>query len=756
MNLWHLTPDTPRWPHRVSPNEQVQLTFGTWPVAAGQAVWLDYEVERAGQLERGQVQARWRENRGPNSYWQAELGPFSKGDQVRYQVFGTSEDRSLTPLPYSFRVGPKLYLALLWHQHQPYYRDAGHPDPRGSYTQPWVRLHALRDYYAMADLVAQHPKVHLTINLTPVLLEQLEDYLRGATDLALELTLTPAERLAAAQRASLLAHFFDADWHHQIYPYPRYKALLEQKLAGQSFSVQDIRDLQMWFNLAWFGQEFRDTEVTLVTGEKVSVSGFVAQGQGFTQQDLEGMVAEQFKILRAVIPLHRQLQERGQIEVSTTPYYHPIVPLLVDTNRATLDRPGAVHPRRFAYPQDAAAQTEKAVRAYQRHFGQPPTGMWPAEGAVAQFVLPLFAEQGLRWLATDQGVLARSGRYGYRTEDPDVLAQPYRAGEGDQALSLFFRDTALSDNIGFRYQGCKDFGPVARAFLDEIKDRFAHRFQHEEDRVLSVILDGENAWGAYCEDARQFFHALYALLEHDSALETVTMREYLGGNAQRDIAPHPLESQPHVHDLFTGSWIDEMGSAPGVDLGTWIGEEEENHAWQLLLDTREALEHSRATPETHPYAFEALYRAEGSDWFWWFGTDQDSGHDADFDVLFRAHLKAVYLALGQVAPATLDERIVPAAVTWTFTQPVATLRRGDLLFVETQCPGVLVWWREGEAVREVPLTPVGGVMAGTRRYQHALGPLERGNLFFRFRCGEAACSGQDGCCQGETQTVAIG
>jgi alpha-amylase/alpha-mannosidase (GH57 family) len=755
MKLWHLTPDTPRWPYRVSPGERVQLTLGTWPVAPGQSVWLDYDVERGQQIERGQVQARWRENRGNNSYWQAELGPFSKGDQVRYHIFGTSADDGITRLSHSFRVGPKLYLALLWHQHQPCYKDASHPDPRGSYTQPWVRLHALRDYYGMADLVAQHPKVHLTINVTPVLLEQLEDYLRGATDLALELTLTPAEHLSEAQQASLLAHFFDADYHHQIYPYPRYKALLEQKLAAQPFSVQDVRDLQMWFNLAWFGQEFRDGEVTLVTGEKVSVSRFVEQGQDFAPRDLEVMVAEQFKLLRAVIPLHRRLQEQGQIEVSTTPFYHPILPLLVDTDRATLDRPGAVHPRRFAYPQDAAAQIEKAVHAYQRHFGQPPKGMWPAEGAVAQFVLPLFAEQGLRWLATDQGVLARSGRYGYHSEDPDVLAQPYRASEGDQALSVFFRDTALSDNIGFRYQGCQDFGAVAAAFLEEIKARFARRFQHDEDRVLSVILDGENAWGAYCEDARQFFHALYALLEQDSEVETVTMSDYLGGDPERDLAPHPLESQPQVYDLYTGSWIDELGSAPGVDLGTWLGEAEENRAWQLLLETRETLGKAGATPETHPAAFEALYRAEGSDWFWWFGADQDSGHDADFDALFRAHLEAVYLALGQEPPATLAERIVPATLTWTFTEPIATLQRGDVLVVETQCPGRLVYWREGEASRDVPLTPVGGVMAGTRRYQHNLGPLEGGSLFFSFHCAEPTCSGQDGCCRGETQTVAI-
>lgn len=753
MYLWHLTPDAPRTPVRVSPGEAVRLVIGSWPIEPGQRVWLELQGP-AGEPTR--LEARWAHNQGENSYWQVELGPFTRGERVRYRVFGASPAGEVSGPEGGFTAGPKLYLALLWHQHQPLYKDSARPGAAGSHRQPWVRLHALRDYYSMAALVAQHPGVHLSVNLTPVLLWQLEDYLeRGATDRALELSLKPAETLSVTEQEFVLSYFFEADWHHQIYPHPRYRELFSRRAEGKPFSAQDLRDLQMWFNLSWFGLEFREGEVALPTGETASVRRFVEQGRGFSQADLEAMLAEQYKVMRAVIPLHRQLQERGQVEVSTTPFYHPILPLLLDSDGATLDRPGAALPARFAHPEDAAAQVERAVEYYTRHFGRPPRGMWPAEGAVSQGVVPLFARQGVRWIASDQGVLARSGRYGYDTGDPDVLAQPYRAEQDGQSLSIFFRDTALSDDIGFRFQGCKDFTAVARAFLDEVKQRFARRFQGDGDRVLSVILDGENAWGAYCEDARPFLHALYGLLEQDREVETVTYSEYLEGNPARGIAPHPAEGQGKVYDLFTGSWIDENGSAPGVDLGTWVGEAEENRAWGLLKEAREALEDAGATPETHPAAFTALYAAEGSDWFWWFGQDQDSGGDAEFDELFRTHLRNVYRGLGREPPEGLSRRIVSRAETWSFARPVSQVQAGDRLAVQTNCPGRLTWWREGQQAQSAELSPVGGVMAGLRRYRLTLGPLERGRLLFRFGCTHPDCDRKDLCCQGELQAVEV-
>lgn len=379
MQIWHLTPDAPRAPHRVSPGEPVRLTIGTWPIEPGQTAWVTYHVEHADGLhETGQTAAVWQRNEGVNSYWWAGIGPFIRGDRVSYTVHGRSPHHTVAGATAEFRVGPKLYLALLWHQHQPIYKDTSHPTASGRYIHPWVRLHAIRDYYSMAALVAEHPGIHLSINLTPSLLWQIEDYLeRGTTDRTLELTLKPAELLTPGEREAVLSTFFDANWHNQIFPHPRYKALFEQRRRKQEFTDQDVRDLQMWFNLAWFGSEFRKGDVKLATGEIASVQCFVEQGSGFTTADIEAMVAEQYKIMRAIIPIHRQLQEHNQIEVSATPFYHPILPLLVDSDRATIDRPGTTYPPRFAFSEDAEAQVRLAVESYQRWFGRAPHGMWP-------------------------------------------------------------------------------------------------------------------------------------------------------------------------------------------------------------------------------------------------------------------------------------------------------------------------------------------------------------------------------------------
>ena len=650
----------------------------------------------------------------------------------------------------------KLKLALLWHQHKPIYKDVLHKSAKGSYRFPYVRLHSVRDYYSMAAIVARYPNVHLTINLTPCLLWQIEDYTkRGATDRSQELSLKSAETLSSVEREEILSSFFDAQWHNQIYPHPRYAELFTQRAEKLPFSTQDIRDLQVWSNLAWFGQEFRQKEIELITGETVRIYELVKKALDFTTSEVEKVISEQLKIMQAIIPLHRYLQESGQIEVSTTPFFHPILPLLVDTDRATIDRPGATFPNRFNYPQDAAAQVDLAVDFYIKRFGREPRGMWAAEGTVSQFVIPFFAHRSIDWIASDGGVLARSGRFGYDIEKPDVLCQPYRAEEDDFALSIFFRDSKLSDAIGFRFQNFTDQKQAARQFLDEIKERFARRLEFAGDRVLTVVLDGENAWGAYPDDGREFLCALYDFLANDDEIQTVTFSEFLDGNEAREIEPHPLEKQTKVYELFTGSWIDENGSFPGADLGTWIGEAEENQAWNLLVEARAFLESKNATSQNAPAAFESLYIAEGSDWFWWYGEDQDSGHDEDFDRLFRRHLQNIYLALFAEPPENFYKAITAESVVWSFTSQTQFIRHLDGLVFQTNCPGILTWQVDEAEPQTESLAMVGGTMAGAQRFQLMMRdfPLNARQVRFRFECKHLNCDYGSVCCSTKTYKV---
>lgn len=758
MELWHLTPDAPRIPARVCPAQPVELWIGTWPIEPDQAVWVECRVSQTdGRASARRVEATWHHNQGVNSYWLARLGPFADGETVRYSIVGHSAQGRVTGPTATFQVGPRIHVALLWHHHQPLYLEPGDGPPRLRFA--WVRLHAIRDYYAMGALVAQYPQVHLTINLVPSLLWQLEGYLeRQATDRALELTRTSALRLSSAERQELLSSFFDADWHNQIYIYPRYKALFEQRVAGRPFSTQDLTDLQMWFNLAWFAPEFLEGAVQLHDGTKVNLEPFVQQGRHFTQADIQTMLDAQYAVMRNVIPLHRALQDAGQIEVSTTPFYHPILPLIHDIASATIDRPGTHQPRRFHAPEDAAAQVDRAIEFYAQQFGRPPQGMWPAEGAVGQSIVQHFTKARVRWIASDQGVLERSGRWGYQVQDPNVLCQPYRAEDEHGAVSVFFRDRVLSDAIGFKYQAFSDQAEAAKAFLSELKGRLADRVTDPANRIVSIILDGENAWGAYRQAGRPFLHALYQALSDDPELKTVTFSEYLDGNPARAVLAHAPAAQSKVYDLFHGSWIDEWDSAPGVDLGTWIGEEEENRAWELLGAARDVLRQAGSNPRRDPQAYEALYAAEGSDWFWWFGADQDSGYDDVFDDLFRGHLRSVYHAIGRRPPVSLAAHIVPHAIVWTFARPVPAIQPQDRLTIRTNCAGIVHWSVDGwRTVEQRPLVKAGGVMAGLHSYSLTLGPFPADvqMLEFEFQCAECDCGGRGSCCGAGRQQVQI-
>jgi alpha-amylase/alpha-mannosidase (GH57 family) len=759
MSLWHGTDDAPRAPRRVAPAGPVRLLAGTWPIGPDQSVLLTWDVVHFdGTREHATAAARWEHNQGANSYWRAECGPFEAGDVVTYAFQASAPGVAPVQTPSSrFRVAP-MYIAWLWHHHQPLYRDPAAVAPPGSYVHPWVRLHALRDYYSMARIAAGHD-VRLTVNLTPVLLQQLDDYvLHGATDRALDLTRRRARDLSADEIEEILSTFFDADWHHQIYVHARYRQLFDARTAGAPFGEQDIVDLQMWSSLAWFAHEFRNDEVALATGEIVRVRRFVDQQRGFTAADVAAMIEEQYKVMRAIVPLHRELQRSGRIELTTTPAFHPILPLLIDSGHARVDLPGASLPTRYAYPEDAAAQVRRASDDYAARYQVQVRGMWPAEAAVSDAAVRMFEGHGLRWIATDAGVLARSGRWGYAASEPEVLCQPYRASDAPEPLAIFFREAQVADAIGFQYGQFSDSRAAADDLIRTIENRYMNGLGSEEDRVLTIALDGENAWGGYADDGRPFLHALYERLGNDPRFKTVTFSEYLAGNPGRRVAPHPASALQRVYDIATGSWIDEPGSGPGVDLGTWIGEPEENLAWELLGTARADLRRAVPAGEIPAGAYDAILAAEGSDWFWWFGRDQESRNDGAFDDLFRANLEAVYRVLGIPPPDALADFIIPRPVVWTFTRPLTAIRRRDQVSIRTNCPGRVSFGVDGGAEQTAGLVAVGGVVEGARRFQVTIGPFAppARTVRFRFVCEHAGCPGGDLCRLGAVHEITIG
>jgi alpha-amylase/alpha-mannosidase (GH57 family) len=562
-------------------------------------------------------------------------------------------------------------LAFLWHQHQPYYPD----DVTGENPMPWVRLHGVKDYYGMALHLLEVPEMRCTINLVPSLLVQLQAYTeRGASDRFLDVSRVPADGLSEADSLFLLDHFFMASAEHMILPQPRYAELFQRRASGRNtaqealrrFTERDLRDLQVWFNLAWVHP--------LAVEQDDCLRELRDRGRNFTERDKKALLDKHLEILKRILPMHRRLADSGQVELTTTPFYHPILPLLLDKKLAREAMPDVKLPRYTGgYPEDAEVHVRRAVEQHCKLFGKAPPGMWPAEGSVCQAMLPLLARHGVRWIATDEEVLGAS-THGFVGRDaqghvrnPDRMYRPYKVCEGDAELAVVFRDHALSDLIGFHYQRSEP-GAAAEDFL-----RCLHGINQathgDAPALVSVILDGENCWEHYPGGGVAFLRALYKACTTNPEVKPVTFSDYLQRYPPQDTLPR----------LFAGSWISH-------NFAIWIGHEEDNTAWDALHRTREYLvrrsqksevrsrksEVSAPSPLTSDLcpltsdlcpltseerAWEELYIAEGSDWFWWFGDDHSSAQDALFDYLFRKHLQNVYLLLGDDPPADLARPI---------------------------------------------------------------------------------------------------
>lgn len=555
---------------------------------------------------------------------------------------------------------PAIRLIFLWHMHQPYYKDL----VSGEYRLPWVRLHALKDYYGMVRLLDEFPDIHQTFNLVPALISQIREYAQGsARDPFLEVAARPASDLTLEERQFALLYLFQANPQNMIGRYPRYHELWEkfQGLSGNPGQAAplmkegDLADLQVLSQIAWFD------EFWLADPD---VRELIRKGRDFDRADQEFVISRQRELMTNVLPAYSSASGRGIIEISTSPYYHPILPLICDSAMGAVSHQGLTLPRRrYRHPDDAHEQIVRALALHEEVFGVKPQGMWPSEGSVSDETLAIAHSAGLRWMASDEGVLARSLERSFprdnhgrlQNDGPGLLYRIYRWQQQEAEMNVIFRDHSLSDLIGFVYSGVP--APDAAAdFLRRTKESCAPMLAAGLDAVVPVILDGENAWEFYPQSGREFLRRLYEGIRNDSIFQALTVSEAL----EREPRPAGLGS------VFPGSWIN-------ANFDVWIGAPEDNLSWDHLAAARNFYaEHAdSAAPDQKALAFEELLIAEGSDWNWWYGPEHHSANDRDFDELYRKHLANVYQALGAEPPEDLAHSIISAHARPKFASQTA-------------------------------------------------------------------------------------
>jgi alpha-amylase/alpha-mannosidase (GH57 family) len=555
---------------------------------------------------------------------------------------------------------PALRLIFLWHQHQPFYKDL----VTGEYRLPWVRLHALKDYYGMVKLLDEFPNVHQNFNLVPSLITQIQDYVAGtAQDPFFTVAAKPAKDLSQKERHFALQYLFQANHANVIGRYPRFRELLERfrehaylpEKAEKYFDPQHFTDLQVLSQIAWFDEFFLEDK---------DVTALIKKERNYSLEDQSFVIKRERELLAKVLPAYGDAAKKGSIEISATPFYHPILPLVCDTNAGATSSPGLPLPQnRFRHPEDAREQLVRALDLHQQVFGVRPQGVWPSEGSVSEETLTIAHSLGIKWMATDEGVLGRSVGVSFDRDGsgrlPAHLAERlyniHRYENGPNTMHMVFRDHTISDLIGFVYSGM-DPGDAAGHLLHNIKEAARPALAQGRDAVVSVILDGENAWEYYPKSGREFLRRFYDALQREGGLEAVTISEAIARH--RNISP--------LKSLVPGSWIN-------ANFNVWIGAPEDNRAWDYLHHAREFYtQHAaQATEAQRKLAFEEILIAEGSDWNWWYGPEHHSANDRDFDELYRKHLSNIYQALGAAPPDYLSQPITGGEVRPAFTPQTA-------------------------------------------------------------------------------------
>ncbi len=517
---------------------------------------------------------------------------------------------------------PGLSLSFLWHMHQPSYKDPF----TGKYTLPWVRLHGIKAYYDMPAILRSYPEIKITINLVPSLVEQIEAYASGnAVDVFYEYSARPSSELTAEDRAFILKYFFMGNWETMIKPYPRYLELMLKRGktvsdAGiddvvNTFNKQDFLDLQVWFNLSWFGFTALDEYPGLAELRK--------KQRGFTEQDKGLVLGTQMAIMEKLLPLYRELSSSGQIEITTSPFYHTILPLLYDSDTARRSMPRAVLPQRVGFPEDVLAQLKSGRQFIADHLGVAPKGLWPSEGSVSPEIIPLIREAGFEWMVTDEEILFASIN---RERSGELLYRPYTASSRGSSIDVLFRDKGISNFISFDCARYALREEAVNEFMRQVSSIRRYLSDRHREGIVVIALDGENPWEYYTYSGKRFLNDLYGALSRDREIRTTTISAYLRDH-------RPIDT---IDNIYTGSWINKR-------FDIWIGQEEKNRAWDYLGSTREYLKQNAGglTQVQLDAALKYLYVAEGSDWFWWYGDTFYTVNEEEFDRLFRKNLKKV-------------------------------------------------------------------------------------------------------------------
>jgi alpha-amylase/alpha-mannosidase (GH57 family) len=539
-----------------------------------------------------------------------------------------------------------LNLVICWHMHQPQYCDL----ISGTYQLPWSYLHATKDYIDMAAHLEAVPEARAVVNFAPILLEQLSDYagqvngflsenkpIRDPLLAALACPVLPASK---DQRMALVSACLRANELRSIKRFEHYQKLAE--MAGWFHTHpsgmlyigdQFITDLLVWYHLAWMGETVRRNNEL--------IQQLMKKGTGFTQHDCRELLKQIGELLSSVIDRYRELAEHGRIELAMSPYAHPIMPLLLDLESARDAMPDVVMPQLSNYPggeERARWHIKEGIATFEQFFGQRPNGCWPSEGGVSKAALTQLEQFGFAWAASGESVFRHSQSDAANDSISDSsLYQGFRMADGE--LACFFRDDGLSDLIGFTYSDWHADDAVAN--LIEHLENIAASTRGQDNPLVSIILDGENAWEHFPENGYYFLNTLYKRLAEHPDIRMTTFSDYLKSSPEL----------PRINKLVSGSWV--YGT-----FSTWIGDKDKNRGWEMLGDAKKALDESiianSLSGEQLLAARHQLSICEGSDWFWWFGDYNSADTVSDFERLFRMHLSNLYIMLGKEPPEYLS------------------------------------------------------------------------------------------------------